>query len=164
MTAYGGIGIYINFFHTPSIIDKFATHGMSAYMMGYLISIIIQICLFVLGVKLLIKSFGKAAKKVAEQAVMVYLDGTGLPVNVYEECDTSTLEDLLINVLEQTNLGEVDGSAIADTEAVIFLYGPDGEKLFARILPVLRSYPLCQGARVIIRYGATGALQREFKL
>ena len=37
------------------------------------------------------------------------------------------------------------------TETTVFMYGPDAERLYSGIEPVLRAYPLCQNARVIIR-------------
>ena len=80
----------------------------------------------------------------------------------YEECDTSTLEDLLIKAVGAS--GEVDGTETGPTETKVFLYGPDAEKMFTQIEPVLNSYPLCADARVIIRQGKPGSPQREIIL
>lgn len=99
-----------------------------------------------------------------EQAVLVYLDGINLPDEVYETCDTSTIEELLLPVLESTGAGEFDGTETGPTETCLFLYGPDAEKLWTVIEPVLKDYPLCQGARVVIRHGEPGAPQRELRL
>ena len=99
-----------------------------------------------------------------EQAVLVYLDGTGLPSHIYEECDLSTIEDRLIEVIERDGLGKFDGNEIGPTEVILFMYGSDAERLFASIEMTLRNYPICQGARVIIRYGGVGADQREVRL
>jgi hypothetical protein len=46
----------------------------------------------------------------------------------------------------------------------LFLYGPDADKLFAGVEPVLRNYPLCQGAKVVLRYGGPGAPERVVEL
>ena len=99
-----------------------------------------------------------------DQAVIVYLDGTRLPDKVYEECDTSTIEDRLIAVIERDGLGEFDGNETGPTETALFMYGPDAERLFAGIERTLRDYPLCQGARVVIRRGGPGAEEREVRL
>ncbi len=99
-----------------------------------------------------------------EEAVLVYLDCTGLPENVYEECDLATLEDRLIKVIERDGLGEFDGNEIGPTEATLFMYGPDAERLFAGVEQTLRAYPLCQGARVVIRRGGPDQEQRELRL
>jgi len=46
------------------------------------------------------KLFGiKKAVEREEHAVLVYLDGMGLPDNVYQECDTSDLTPLIAPVL-----------------------------------------------------------------
>lgn len=44
------------------------------------------------------------------------------------------------------------------------MYGPDSEKLFKAVEPVLRAYPLCKGARVVIRRGGPGAPERQVEL
>jgi hypothetical protein len=111
------------------------------------------------------KLFGrKPAQSSSGQAVLVYLDGTGLPDHIYQECDTSTIEDRLIEVIGREKLGEFDGNEVGLKETTLFMYGPDAERLFAGIENTLRGYPLCQGARVVIRRGGPGSPQREIKL
>ena len=57
------------------------------------------------------QSEGKDQKASApQQAVFVYLKGTGLPDSVYQDYDLATLEDQLIEVIEQNDLGEFDGN------------------------------------------------------
>ena len=99
-----------------------------------------------------------------EQAVIVHLDCTGLPDHVYEQYDLATIEDRLIKVIKQSQLGEFDGNEVGPDEATLYMYGPDAERLFACIESTLREYPLCQGARVEIRRGAPGAPLREVHL
>ncbi len=99
-----------------------------------------------------------------DQAVLVYLDGTGLPDEVYERCDVATIEDMLAEALAREGTGEFDGNEFGPGEVTLFMYGEDAERLFATVGPVLRSYPLCQGARVVIRHGGPGAAQREIIL
>ena len=41
----------------------------------------------------------------------------------------------------------------APKDTTLFLYGADAEALFRAVEPVLRDYPLCQGARLTIRQG-----------
>lgn len=99
-----------------------------------------------------------------EQAVLVYLDGVNLPDEVYEEYDLATLEDQLVSTLAARTTGEFDGNEVGPEETCLYLYGPDAEALFTAIEPVLRQYPLCQNARVVIRQGPPGAAQRELRL
>ena len=98
------------------------------------------------------------------QAVLVYLDGSGLPDDVYEQHDVATLEERLVEAIEGQRLGEYDGNEFGPGEVTLFLYGPDAERLFSGIEAVLRGYPLCRNARVVIRQSGPGAPQREVRL
>ncbi len=107
--------------------------------------------------------FGRpAAQPVQDQAVLIYLDGQGLPEEVYADCDLMTLEEQLEHALDSGKLGVVDGNEVGTDEVQLFLYGADAEAMVRAIEPVLRAYPLCHGARVVVRRGAPGAEQREF--
>ena len=106
----------------------------------------------------------KSATPRSEQAVIVHVDSTGLPEDVYEQYDLATIEDRLIKVIKEDQLGEFDGNEVGRDEATLYMYGPDAERLFAGIESTLREYPLCQGARVEIRRGAPGAPLREVHL
>ena len=99
-----------------------------------------------------------------EQAVLVYLDGQNLPQEVYEDYDVSTLEDQLSEVIESQSLGEFDGNEFGPDGVTLYMYSPDAEKLFSGIESVLRAYPLCQNARVVIRQGGPGSQAREIRL
>jgi hypothetical protein len=105
--------------------------------------------------------FGNAK---SEEAVLVYLDGSGLPDQVYQAYDVATLEDRLREVIGRDRLGEFDGNEFGPGEVTLFMYGSDAERLFAGIEPILRGYPLCQHARVIIRRGGPGASEREIRI
>ena len=106
----------------------------------------------------------KPKPKSNEQAVLIHLNGTDLPDSVYEQYDLKGLDELLSPILKKSNLGEYDGEETGPQETVVFLYGPDAEKLFAGIESALRSYPLCQKSRVVIRQGPPGAAEREVRL
>ena len=107
-------------------------------------------------------SFRESEQK--EEAVFIYLDGVSLSDDVYRRYDLASLEDKLIEAVERKDLGEFDGNEIGGGTAKLFLYGPDAEKLFAAIEPVLRTYPLSLNARVVIRRGGPGAEDREVRL
>ena len=106
---------------------------------------------------------GKSAPK-NEEAVLIYLDGTNLPNEVYANYDLATLEDQLIEAINTHRVGEFDGNEMGNRETTLFTYGPDANKLFAAMEPVLRAYPLCKNARVVIRQGAPGSAQTEITL
>jgi hypothetical protein len=110
------------------------------------------------------KSLDQTQSEQLQQAVLVHLDGTGLPDHIYDEYDLATIEDRLIDTLEREGLGEFDGNEVGPGHTTLFMYGPDAERLFDGIEQTLRGYPLCQGARVEIRRGVPGAPQRELRL
>jgi len=95
---------------------------------------------------------------------MVHLRGHGLPDDVYEQYDLATIEDQLIEIIEQKGLGAFDGNEMGPKETILFMYGADAERLYSSIESALRNYPLCQGAKVILRYGPPGSEQREILL
>jgi len=112
--------------------------------------------------------FGKFLKKKQEpksdECVLIHLDGVNLPDKVYQECDLSTLEDLLIDVIESNNAGELDGHETGPTETTIFTYGRDADELYRAMEPVLKEYPLSQNARIVVRKGGPGSPQTEIHL
>jgi len=97
----------------------------------------------------------------SEQAVQVFLKAHGLPAHVYQECDLGTIGGRLREVIKRERLGLFDGNEIGADEAVLYMYGANAERLFTGVEATLRAYPLCQGARVVIRRGGVGAEQRE---
>jgi hypothetical protein len=99
-----------------------------------------------------------------QQAVLVYLDGLTLSKETYEKYDLATLEDHLIEAIESQSLGEFDGNEFGPEGTVLYMYAPSAENLFVGIEPILRAYPLCQNARVIIRQGGPDSQQREILL
>ena len=114
------------------------------------------------------KLFGQEPEKTTapawqtvEQAVIVYLDGSGLPGEIYEQYDLATLEDRLVQAVERSASGEYDGNEFGLDGTTLYLYGPDAERLFLAIESALRGYPLCQNARVVIRRGPPGSPERE---
>lgn len=105
------------------------------------------------------------ARNVGEEgAVLIELDGTTLPDAVYRQYDLAALEDQLSKAVEPQGLGEYDGNEFGPQNTTLFLYGADAEALFVAIEPILRTYPLCQNARVTIRKGRAGSTEREIVL
>ena len=105
---------------------------------------------------------GDSKQNSADQAVIITLDGQSLPDKVYEDCDTSTLEDLITEAVG--DLGECDGTEHGPTASRVFVYGRDAEAMFRAIEPTLRQYPLASRARVVLRQGAPGASEREVQI
>lgn len=67
------------------------------------------------------------------------------------------MTDKLGKALRAHGVGELDGDEFGGNECVVFMYGPDANKLFAAISPLLRSWPAIAGGYVIKRFGPPGA-------
>lgn len=65
------------------------------------------------------------------------------------------LEDKVEAAIKQARTGEYDGHDIAITGADghLYMYGPDADKLFLSVKPVLEAEPFMRGATVTKRYG-----------
>lgn len=73
------------------------------------------------------------------------------------------LEDQLEEAISRAGVGEYDGNDVAKngSDGVLYMYGPDGDKLFRVIKPILESTNFMVGATVIIRYGPPQSGIRE---
>jgi hypothetical protein len=87
-----------------------------------------------------------------KEGLAIYLDGIGLPDEVYETCSADGLAGLIYGKLTSLG-GEIRGSWVGPNETAIYLYSPDAEVLFTNLEPILATYPLCGNARVEIRHG-----------
>lgn len=99
-----------------------------------------------------------------EQAVIIDLDSTHLPKDIYERHPLAALEDQLVEALSRSGSGEYDGSEVGPSETTLYFYGANAEALYRTIEPVVKGHPLCQGARVLIRRGGPEVAGREFRL
>lgn len=95
---------------------------------------------------------------------MVHIDGAGLSAEVLDTYGLENIEVELLGIIDAQGLGEYDGNEVGEGGATLFMYGPDGERLFAAVEATLRTSPLCKHARVVIRAGPPGAAQREVRL
>jgi hypothetical protein len=63
------------------------------------------------------------------------------------------LEHVLERAIQAANAGEFDGDEYGGGECVLFMYGPDADRLFAVVGPILAASPLARGGHAIKRYG-----------
>jgi hypothetical protein len=98
-----------------------------------------------------------------EQAVIVH---SALPSTESNELfrQLEALEDQLHSVIATANVGEFDGNEIGQGELTLYMYGPDAEKLFAVVAPVLRGAQLTQSAVASVRSGPPGSTARTVRL
>ena len=99
------------------------------------------------------KLFGKDAPHssgVPEHAVIVnfQFDSTNLQ-RLYD------LEEDLESTISDAGVGEFDGHDIAQdgSDGYLYMYGPDANKLFEAVKPLLETKDFTRGALVRLRYG-----------
>lgn len=95
----------------------------------------------------------KAPPPAVEHAVLVHfslgdedLGSDGERQAVFE------LEDRLDQLLASARTGELDGNEFGGGEAVLYLYGPDKDRLWQTIEPAIRDFPL-RPAHALLRPG-----------
>jgi len=81
------------------------------------------------------------------EGLALYLNGTDLPDEVYEQCDSNYVFEQIVERIE--GVGEICSWWQGPTETALYLYGVSFEMLSERIADLIATYPLCQGARVV---------------
>jgi hypothetical protein len=108
------------------------------------------------------KSDGDA--KSAEHAVVVTFDYGGST----DLEPLFKLEGQLESAIGAARVGEYDGNEVAvdGSDGTLYMYGPDADKLFAAVRPVLEACPFMKGGVVKLRYGppTDGVPEREVLL
>jgi len=66
------------------------------------------------------------------------------------------LEDRLADAIDMHDAGEFDGDVLGPDDATLYMYGPDADRLFAAIRPVLKRVRFPIGSYVVKRYGDPG--------
>jgi len=78
------------------------------------------------------------------------------------------LEERLNAAIDAAQAGEFDGNEVATdgSDGFLYMYGPDADRLFEVIRPVLEACPFMRGARITLRYGppSSEVRRREFVL
>ena len=95
------------------------------------------------------------------ECLAVYLDGVGLPDDVYANLDfDAVVSDLGTAAGPESYHGFWQGNE----ETGLFFFGPNADDMFARVEPVLRGFPIGQNARVVIRHGKRGQHPKEVRM
>ena len=85
-----------------------------------------------------------------EQAVVVHF--------MYGSTDLTRLREVesrLEKAIAAAKVGEYDGDeiAVSGKDGFLYMYGPDADRLFDVVKPILQSTPFMRGAKVKKRYG-----------
>jgi len=70
-----------------------------------------------------------------------------------ERADIEALSQTLEDAVAAAGVGEFDGDEYGGGECTLFFAGPDADRLFAVLQPVLHRHPLGRGATVVMQYG-----------
>jgi hypothetical protein len=73
------------------------------------------------------------------------------------------LEDKLEKAIAISGAGEYDGNEIAvdGSDGYLYMYGPDADRLFLVVKPILELTPFTKGAHVTKRYGPPQSSTKE---
>ena len=81
------------------------------------------------------------------EGLALYLNGTDLPDEVYEQCDSNFVYDEMNRRLGER--GQIESHWQGPTETALYAYGPSFAEMQSLIAPLLAEYPLCQKCRVV---------------
>ena len=76
------------------------------------------------------------------------------------------LESRLEVAVETSQVGDLDGDEVAVdlSSGALYLYGPDVDRLYEVVEPILENYSFMRGARVTKVYGSLGSNCRRVEL
>lgn len=76
------------------------------------------------------------------------------------------LEDKLEKAIAISGAGEYDGNEIAvdGSDGYLYMYGPDADRLYLVVKPILEITPFTKGAHVTKRYGPLKSSTKEAHL
>lgn len=104
-------------------------------------------------------------KKPPEHAVIVRVPLSDGVNGTQEEIDhLLNLEEELEAAIAECDAGEFDGNDFGQGDFTYYMYGPDAERLFAAVEPILRRDRRTRAGQAVIRFGPPGSAQREVKL
>jgi hypothetical protein len=97
-----------------------------------------------------------------EQAVIVHLRLSDEGVGSFEEREAlGALQEQMAEAIDNATAGEFDGDEFGAGECVLYMYGPEADRLFSVIEPLLKNCPLASGGYAIKRYGEVDDLTVE---
>jgi hypothetical protein len=79
-----------------------------------------------------------------------------LPAEFPSEAELNTyhaLQGELSAAIDSAQAGELDGDEFGGHQCVIYMYGPDADRLFDAVAPVLEKHPFPKGSTALKRYG-----------
>jgi hypothetical protein len=96
-----------------------------------------------------------------QQCLAVFLDGTSLPNEVYEQLD---FDAVVAELGAAAGPDSFHAFSQGEEETGLFFFGPDAETMLQKVEPVLRRLPIGQNARVVVRHGKQSQNPREVRM
>lgn len=89
--------------------------------------------------------------------------GQGLPDNATVVL-LHALQDRLVEAIRNAAVGELDGDEFGEGACTVYCYGPDADRLWDAVAPVLEAESFPQGSVAVKRYGPPGAREDTVEL
>lgn len=94
------------------------------------------------------------AMQPVEHAVIIHMNLSEDPGGSTREREAVVaLEDALIAAVADANVGEVDGALYGEWECILYLYGPDADRLFGVVESVSEKHWIVRSGFIIKRFG-----------
>jgi hypothetical protein len=96
-----------------------------------------------------------------QQCLAIYLDGTSLPGEVYANLD---FDHVVSEIGTVAGPDSYHGCWQGPEETGLYFFGSDAEEMFTRVEPLLRTLPIGQNARVVVRDGKENLQPRTVRM
>jgi hypothetical protein len=96
-----------------------------------------------------------------QQCLAVYLDGTSLPDEVYANLD---FDQVVTAIGTAAGPESYRGCWQGPEETGLYFFGSNAEEMFGLVEPLLRTLPIGQNARVVVRHGNESLQPRTVRM
>jgi hypothetical protein len=98
------------------------------------------------------------------ETISIYLDGVGLPDEVYENADFDQIVSEISETVSSRGAGEYRGFSQGETETALYVFAPSADSTYAALRSVIAKHLLFQNARVVLKYMAPQKPEKEFRI
>ena len=102
--------------------------------------------------------------KASQQALIIHLKMSSANGADEERARLHELEDKVIQSIDRSGEGEYDGNEIGEGEYVLYLYGPDADRLWRIVQRHFQGSAIHRGSYARKRYGEPGAREIRVEL
>lgn len=88
------------------------------------------------------------------EIISIYLDGVGLPDEIYANADFDQIVSDISETVNSRGAGEYRGFSQGETETALYVFASSADSTYAALQSVIAKHPLFQNARVVLKYMA----------